>query len=111
MSCNRCGGILRHRIAIQKQSTSRNSVGEKVISYVDFSSSVRAGIDPIDMNELFSSDQTMTRERKRFVIRYISGVGPKQRIMFNGIPWDIESVIDEDERKRWLTILCFRVTT
>ena len=47
----------------------------------------------------------------RFTIRYIAGIKGNMRILYNQEAYDIESIINVDERNKELEILCTRVTT
>jgi len=105
------GGQLRHVIKIQEKSVTRNSLGEEVVTWVDTSSSVRAKVIPISGSETFNDPQMTSQEVKEFHIRYRSGVAPKNRIIYNDVSYNIEEIIDEDERRRKLTITAIKVTT
>ena len=102
---------LRKEIKIQEQSISRNSFGEEEISWVDFSSSIRADARTLSMRERFAAQQVQSNIEVKFIMRYRDGIEPKMRVIFNDLSYDIESIINHDERNHKLTLLCSRVST
>jgi SPP1 family predicted phage head-tail adaptor len=104
-------GKMRHVIKIQQKAETRNTFGEPVITWSDVSSSVRAQIVPISGSETFNDPKMTSQEIKEFHIRYRSGLTPKDRIIWKNISYNIEEIINEDERNRKLVITAVRVNT
>lgn len=104
-------GKLRHRIDIQEQSITRDSVGGEVISWSNVSTAIPAMVEPLSMNEVFRAQQSQSQITMRVKIRYQSGIDPKMRLVYNSENYDIESIINPDFRNRELVLLCSRVNT
>jgi SPP1 family predicted phage head-tail adaptor len=104
-------GQLRHVIKLQKRSETRNAFGEPIVSWTDTSSSVRANVVPLSGSETFNDPQMTSQEVKEFHFRYRSGVSPKDRIIYDSKAYNIEEIIDEDERRRKLIVTAIKVNT
>jgi SPP1 family predicted phage head-tail adaptor len=104
-------GQLRHVIKIQRKTVTRDTYGAEVPTWTDVSSSVRANVVPISGSETFNNPQMTSQELKEFHIRYRSGIKLKDRIVYNNITYNIEEIIDEDERRRKLVLTAIKVNT
>jgi len=102
-------GLLRKKITIQELSSAQNEYGEAEDTWQEFAT-VRAGVEPLREREYFEAKQTQSESTKKFRIRYLAGVTNKMRILYDGKTFDIESVIDTDERHRELVILAVERT-
>ena len=104
-------GKLRHVIKIQQRTETRDTFGSAIFTWTDLSSSVRARVVPINMSESFSDPQMVSQETKEFQIRYRSGVSPKDRIIYKSETYNIEEIINEEERDHKLNIRASKVNT
>ncbi|MCP3680269.1 MAG: phage head closure protein [Gammaproteobacteria bacterium] len=104
-------GKLRHKISIQSLVETQSSFGEPVQSWSSFTTNVWASIEPLKMQERFIADQFMSNVEKKITIRFTTGIEPKQRVINNSLSYDIESIINPDERNRELQLLVSRVNT
>lgn len=104
-------GQLRQVIKLQKKTATRDTFGQEVPTWTDSSSSVRADVRPISGSEVFSDPQMVGQEVKEFRIRYHSSLAVKDRIVYRDITYNIEEIIDEDERGRKQVIRAIKVTT
>lgn len=43
--------------------------------------------------------------KSRFIIRYIKGIRASMKIKYNGLTYDIESITNDDENNRTITII------
>lgn len=98
-------GLLRHCIEIQQKTNSQTDTGSISVQWSEFAL-VRARIIPVSGNEKFQQDQFLNQVTHKIEMRYLKGVTPQMRILFDGRYFDIEAVIDESERNRMLTIMC-----
>ncbi len=99
-------GKLRHRIIIQQKTATRGTFGEEIETWTTYHS-CWAEIDPPKGREFFASQQKQTDVTVRIVIRYKSGITTKMRVKFGTRIYDINAVIDPDERhNRGLILEC-----
>ncbi len=104
-------GLLRKRITIQNTTASQDTYGAQNITWENFAVNRPAEVTPLSGREFFDAQQTQSSIEVRFKIRYIRGIKPKMRILYNGEGYDIQSVINLNERNREFQILCSRVST
>lgn len=92
-------GRLRHRITIQQPGTTQDSYGEENAAGTWTTFATRwAAVEPLQGREYFAAQQHLARVTTRFILRKINGVTPKMRILFDGRIYDIDAVMDFDER-------------
>lgn len=97
-------GRLRHRITIQNPTKQRNAVGETVLAWTDLAT-VPAAVEPVSGKEFFAAKQIIAEVTHKIRTRYLLGVSPQSRILFNGREFEVNSVINPDERNRELEIM------
>jgi len=100
-------GKLRHRIVFQTKSTAVNSVGEST-SWANYYE-CWASLDVLNSKLIFSTDALIADTTYMCVIRYPgSGVniGANDRILFNQTTFEIQAVMNPEQRNRELRILC-----
>lgn len=54
---------------------------------------------------VFKSDATQWQDKKVIGMRYRSDIREEMRVVINGITHDIESLVNDNERNQWLTII------
>jgi SPP1 family predicted phage head-tail adaptor len=64
----------------------------------------KAYVKPTSGNERFFAMRTEANITHRIYIRYRAGILPNMRVNYDGRLMEIKSVIDIDERKKWLEI-------
>lgn len=104
-------GRLRHIINIQKSAVTRDAFGAETITWSDFTSSIRADVQPLSMREFFQAQQVGSELTHKVTMRYSTGIEPAMRVLYDSKQYDIKSIIDEDERHKKITLLCSRVAT
>lgn len=97
--------MLRHWITIQESTDTRDSYGEPIHAWNTFDQ-VWASIEPISGREYFASKETRSQSTHRIRIRYRSGLSTKMRISWDSRYFDIESILNPDERDRELVLMC-----
>lgn len=97
-------GQLRHSITIQKR-TSTVSHGEQSTTWTDF---VRAfaSVQPLTGREALVSRQETADVSHKVIMRYQAGITPAMRVSYNGRFFDVQAVLNIDERNRELHLLC-----
>ncbi|CAB4121505.1 gp16_SPP1, putative phage head-tail adaptor [uncultured Caudovirales phage] len=98
-------GLLRKRLTIQQRSQSQDSYGQPLTVWADVAT-VWGEISPMSGSEMLSAQAVQSSLSHSVTIRYHSGVNPKMRIKYGIRLFDIQNVIDENERHRTMTLLC-----
>lgn len=101
-------GELRHRVTIQQKSVTRDSFGAETVSWTDVAV-VWAAIEPLQGREFFSAQQVNAEVTTRIRIRYRSGITPAMRVLFGSRAFDIQGIINIEERNRELHLMCKEV--
>jgi len=101
-------GDLRHRITIQQPVESSNTFGEVEKTWQDIAT-VWASIEPLRGREYFDSQQINAEVTTRIRIRYRPGIKPKMRVVYGERIFDIQSVIDVEERHKEIHLMCKEV--
>ncbi|KEF40118.1 phage head-tail adaptor, putative, SPP1 family [Schinkia azotoformans MEV2011] len=106
-------GSFRHRITLQQFMETTDPVTDRVIKdWVDIKS-VWSAIKTIKGSEYLSAATTKEHAEKtyRFVIRYTPGIdhSVQTRIKYNKRIFDIESILNDDEDRKTITIIAQEV--
>lgn len=97
-------GRLRHRIEIQQPVTVQDVYGEPLTTW-ERHALCWASAEPLRGQELFNARQTLAEVNVRFRLRYLAGVEPDMRVLFDGRTFDLVEIIDVDERHKELQLL------
>lgn len=103
-------GKLRHRITIQQRSSTQDSYGQPLVAWTDVAT-VWCAIDPLSGRELLAAEAVQSEITHKVVMRYRSGINAKMRVLYGSRIFDIQNVLDENERHRTLTLLCLEGLT
>lgn len=98
-------GRLNRRITIQQRTAGSDSYGQPVESWIDVVS-VWANVRPIKGRELLIAQSMKSEAIVNIDIRYRPGIDASMRINYNGRIFNIQAVIDENERHEILTLQC-----
>lgn len=97
---------LRHKITIQKKTTSLNSYGENAGGEWELFKYAYAGIEPLTAKEMLAAGATVSANTVKITIRYLSGVDATARILALNKIYDIKSVSSFAEKNRYMTLMC-----
>ncbi len=100
-------GKMRNRITIQTKTVAKGSAGGQVETWTDLYTCY-ADIESTVGREFQGRGQVKSESTHKFWIWYDYNIGmitPKMRISFDSRLFDIESVVDPDERKVSLLIM------
>ena len=97
---------LRHLVSLQTRSTAQDSSGGQVNTWADWATGVYAEILPITGRELFAAQAVQQSVSHTVILRYRPGVNAAMRLVFGSRLFNINSVIDPEERRRWLSLTC-----
>lgn len=101
-------GRLRHIITLQRRSVARTGSGDEVVTWADWKTR-RAAVAPLNGREYFAAKQETAEVNHRVRIRYdtvVAAVTVKDRVKFGTRVFDIQFVIDPEERHRELILMC-----
>lgn len=97
-------GEFRHIITFQEMEERKNQFGEMTKVWVD-KFSTRAGIYPLSGKEFFTADKENSEISHKINIRYRPDINQKMRIIFEGRVFNIESIINFQERNILIQIM------
>lgn len=101
-------GKLRHRVTIQRNqlgSPQRTNTGARNASWEDYIT-VYAAVDPINGREPFLAQQHFSEVTHKVRMRYHEGITTAMRLAWGSRRFDIKAVLNAEERRRELTLLC-----
>lgn len=98
-------GEARHQISIQSRSTVQDAAGEPANTWTEYASR-RASIQRTPGKEAFAAAQDNGRIPVVFRLRWLDGVTPAMRVVFDSKVFDIRSIVDVDGRKAELMLTC-----
>ncbi|MDX1806542.1 MAG: phage head closure protein [Paenisporosarcina sp.] len=103
---NNHSGKFNHRITFQEivPNSGVNENGFPIDAWQDVKSAW-AMIKTLKGSEYFSSSSTQNETESRFVIHYTTGLHPNMRIFYHDRTFNIESIINDDEADKTLTII------
>jgi len=98
-------GALRHRIAIQENTSTENSRGEKVPGWTTYYQ-CWASVADLSGREFFEANQSQSQISTEIRMRYKSGITPQMRVVFGSRAFEIVSVANPMGRNKELVLLC-----
>ena len=96
---------LRKRITIQQPAEVQNVYGEPGVTWQTFKD-VRAAVEPLRGREFWAAREQQARVTTRMRIRYLAGVTPKMRVLFESRTYLIVAVIDPNEAHQEMQLMC-----
>lgn len=97
-------GRLNKRIVIEQKTTVDDDFGQPIETWSTFAT-VWASVEYQSGKEGFTADQLQAELITRFRIRYLANVTALMRVKFSGVVYDIQSVMNTNERDREMLIL------
>ena len=98
-------GALRHRLALERAVRTPDGGGGVTESWV-LEADVWGSIRPLSGEERLEADRVSGRVSHEIRIRYRANVVPAMRLRQGTRVFHIVAVLDDDERRRWLTCRC-----
>jgi len=96
---------LRNRVIMQQNQPTINAFGEETEQWVDIAT-VWAAVEPIKGREFFAAQKENAETTVIISIRYRKGISSDMRILFDNKIFEINVIIDPDERHAELQIMC-----
>jgi len=100
---------LRHRIEIGRYEKGENEWGDPTSQKWEQVAVVWASVEGLRGNQYFQAQQTVNQSDHRIIIRYRKDIKQGLIIKHDGQEFIIQSVLDEDGKRRWLTLVCQEV--
>lgn len=97
-------GKLRHQVTIQSKSETTDAFGGPVDTWADVAT-VWANVEPLQGRELVNAQTVNAETTTRITMRYLTGVIPANRIIFEGKFYNLQAVIDPELKHRELIIM------
>jgi SPP1 family predicted phage head-tail adaptor len=100
-------GTLRNRLVLQSKVETRGPSGGVSTTWAT-QFTVWGGIHPISGKEYTAIQQTQNEAEVKIVIRYQSSIDETWRVVNGGRAYAIESIINENDRDRMMTLMCLQ---
>ena len=97
-------GKLRHLLTLQQSTDTQNARGEAIENWSD-EADLWGSIRPLVGREGFDANQMYANATHEIRVRYRAGVAPKKRFKHGSRVFDIEAVVNVDERSRELVCI------
>ena len=97
-------GALRHLLTLQQSADALNARGEAIPNWSDVTD-LWGEITPLSGREGFQAQQMYASATHRIRIRYRAGVVPKMRFLKGSREFEIDAVLNVDERNRELVCI------
>lgn len=91
-------GALRHRLAILRYTPGTDVFGAETKTY-GLSATVWGSVSPMSGKELFTAQQVSARVTHKIVIRGRTELTTKDRIQHRSRAFELDYVLDRDERR------------
>lgn len=98
-------GRLRHFLTIEAPEETGDGAGGVTVAWAPVGAAW-AKLSPLTAGEGLARDREMMVRRWRITLRYRDDVTPACRLLCEGRRFAIESVVDRDGRKRFLSCDC-----
>jgi len=102
-------GELRHRITLQTPVEAADGMGGVTTTWIIFKT-VWAAIWPLRGAEYITAQQVQSELTHKVRIRYLANLTPKHRIRWGDRYFDIQSIINPDERNIYFEMMCRETT-
>lgn len=93
-------GRLDRRLTLQRKTATENDYGEAVETWTDLAT-VWAEKIPVRGAERYAAMQTVAEVIDRFKIRYRKDLTPLDRVICDGITYDVQGVLEIGRREGW----------
>lgn len=103
-------GHFNKRIAIQSEVGGTDQDGYAIDGWSTVKN-VWAMVKPLSGREYVQSKTTNSETITRFVIRYTKGLTTKMRIVYGGRVFQIDSILNDDEQNKTLTLIGIEVVS
>ena len=92
--------MLRHSIKIERKATTPDGAGGEALTWVVVLS-LKAMVTPLSGNERLHAQRLEASTTHKILTRYFTDVRAADRINFNGRFFNIEAILNMEERNLW----------
>jgi SPP1 family predicted phage head-tail adaptor len=100
---HRCA--LRHTATLQREQRVPDGGGGYALSWIAVVT-LRVEVEPLSGRERLHAGQLESSVTHRVTARWRSGITAGMRLLFRSRPLNIRTVINIEERDRWLELMC-----
>ena len=100
-------GDLRNQVAIQQRDATKDTFGQPAQTWTTVAT-VWAKVADISGRELITAMAAQSEVSTNIVIRYRAGTTTLNRVLYDGVPYNIHAVVDPTGRKREMQLMCAR---
>lgn len=101
-------GKLRHRVNLQEYSQTRDSYGAVTETWATYAT-IWASIEPLKARERMIAKQAAMTVTNQITIRFHKKVSARDRVQFGSRTYEVNEIINPEERNRELQLLCTEV--
>jgi len=98
-------GSLRHYVEIHALTIIEDDIGNQTEEWAKVAE-VWAAVEPLQGDEKLAAAYIQAETTHKVTIRYLAGITPANRLLFDGRTLEIESVRNLEERSRELVLMC-----
>lgn len=102
-------GSLRHRIDLVAPTNAQDSTGGVSLADNVVYANVWAAIEALTGKDNLAVGEFVSQTTHKVTIRYIPGVTARMQVWFSGRQWQIQAVLNPDERTKMLVLLCLEI--
>jgi SPP1 family predicted phage head-tail adaptor len=92
--------LARHRITIQRRVLTKDSNGEDIEDWEDVFIDVPAAVKPLSVRQFIAASAAQSAILGRFIVRYAPGLESTNRVVEDGIIYDISGWLPDPESGR-----------
>ncbi len=100
---------LRHHIEIGRYVKGEDQWGDPIPSQWESIAEVWASVEGLRGNQYFQAQQTVNQSDHRVIIRYNRDIKQGLIVRHDDREFAVQSVLDEEGKRRWLTLVCQEV--
>lgn len=97
-------GLFRHKITIESSTATQDAAGQDIKTWSVYGYAW-AKVAPLRGREYVDSRSIQDEQLYKFSMRYVSGITPQMRIVWNGKTFDIQAVQNVNEIDRLTEIM------
>lgn len=102
-------GRLRHKIDIVQPTDTQDSTGGFDISVNTVFANVWASVEALNGTDKFAAHEFVSEVSHQVTIRYLPGITASMQVWFSGRQFQINAVLNTDERNKLLILLCVEI--
>jgi len=92
-------------VTLQQMQEGYDEAGQPIEGWTDIAT-VWAGVEPLRGQEFMAAGAMGASLTTRIRIRYLQGVTPAMRVLYGTRAYNINAVIDPEERHREMQLMC-----